>query len=91
MVLTPLLDCLNPLAPTPQNSQTHSNNSSAFAGKLFEFDHYARLVLKGLNSFLFNSLPQKIKYFGTFILHDHNFHFYLITASRNNGNHVRLC
>ena len=27
---------VNPLATTPQNSQTHSNNSSATADKLFE-------------------------------------------------------
>ena len=36
-------------APTPQNDQTHSNNSSAKADGLFEFvDHLLGLALEGL-------------------------------------------
>ena len=35
--------------PTPQDVQTHSNNSSAFADELFEvFDHFVGLALNGL-------------------------------------------
>ena len=34
--------------PTPQNDQTHSNNSSAFADELCVIDHFVWLVLKGL-------------------------------------------
>ena len=34
--------------PTPQNGQTHSSNSSAFADELFDFDHFVGLALKGL-------------------------------------------
>ena len=34
-------------APTPQNGQTHSNNLSAIADKLFDvFDHFVKLTLK---------------------------------------------
>ena len=39
-------------APTPQNSQTHSNNSLAFADELCESDHFVGLALKGLSSHL---------------------------------------
>ena len=36
-------------APTPQNDQTHSNNSSATADKFLSvFDHFVTLALKGL-------------------------------------------
>ena len=35
-------------APTPQNGQTHSNNSSAEC--LSVFDHFVGLVLKGLSA-----------------------------------------
>ena len=35
--------------PTQQNAQTHSNNSSAKAGELFDcVDHFVGSVLKGL-------------------------------------------
>ena len=35
-------------APTPQNGQTHSNNSSAAANGLCVFDHFVEL--KGYNN-----------------------------------------
>ena len=40
-------------APTPQNGETHSNNSSAFADKLFLslFDLFVGLALKALKIF----------------------------------------
>ena len=35
--------------PTPQNGQTHSNNSSAVGKELFGvFDHFVGLAFKGL-------------------------------------------
>ena len=41
--------------PTPQNSQTHSNNSSATANELFEFfDYFVGLALKGLTKHRLN-------------------------------------
>ena len=40
---------LNIYAPTPQNGQTHSTNSSAVATNcLSVFDHFVELALKGL-------------------------------------------
>ena len=36
------------LLPAPQNGQTHSNNSSAFANCLSMFDHFVGLALKRL-------------------------------------------
>ena len=39
--------------PTPQNGQTHSNNSSAVGDELFECDHFVGLALKGLKLTLF--------------------------------------
>ena len=36
-------------APTPQNSQTHSNNSSANCSSVF--DHFLELTLKGLKRY----------------------------------------
>ena len=42
---------LNLLAPTPQNGQTRSNNSSAFADELLSFlTNFVGLALKGPNS-----------------------------------------
>ena len=42
--------CLTLHAQTPQNGQTHSNNSSATADEncLSVFDHFVSLALKGL-------------------------------------------
>ena len=40
--------------PTPQNSETYSNNSSAAGDELSVFDHFVGLVLKGL------TLPSKL-------------------------------
>ena len=34
---------------SPQNGQTHLNNSLAVADKLSVFDHFVRLALKGLS------------------------------------------
>ena len=42
---------------TPQNGQTHSNNSSAITNCLIVFDHFVGLALKGLR----NSKRQKKK------------------------------
>ena len=40
---------LNLFAPTPQNGQTHTNNSSAVADELLGvFDHFVGLTLKGI-------------------------------------------
>ena len=40
-------------APTPQNGQTHSSNSSAVPYELFEcVYHFVRLALKGLKLFV---------------------------------------
>ena len=40
---------IKPLSTNPQNGQTHSNNSSAFADELFlsVYGHFAGLALKG--------------------------------------------
>ena len=48
-------------APTPQNGQTHSNNSSATAdGCLNVFDHFVGLAFKGLT---FMVLPSNFSVF----------------------------
>ena len=49
-----------------QNRQTHSNNSSATAGKLSVFDHFVGLALKGL-SYITDAFPLKLTSHG--ILH----------------------
>ena len=41
-------------APTPQNGQTQSNNSSVFADELSVFDHFVGLPLKSLTMKLLN-------------------------------------
>ena len=43
---------LNPSRATPQNGQTHSNNSSANCSLIVDsvFNHFVELVLKGLNT-----------------------------------------